>query len=64
MWNDVFERKWEKRPGVKQEEMDAFLQTWNVALSMQELQEIRARQKNPFPQSSPFYAQYTPMVKC
>ncbi|PAF30470.1 SMI1/KNR4 family protein [Paenibacillus sp. 7516] len=61
MWNDVFEKEWEKRPGAKREELHVFLQTWNDALSVQELQEIRARQKNPFPKSSPFYEQYTPL---
>lgn len=49
MWNDVFEKEWEKWPGAKREELQVFLQTWNDALSVQELQEIRARQKNPFP---------------
>lgn len=61
MWNEVFEREWEKRPGAKQEEMDAFLQTWNDSLSVEELQEIRERQKNPFPKSSPFHDKYIPL---
>lgn len=49
MLNDVFEKEWEKRPGAKWGELPVFLQTWNDALSVQVLQEIRARQKNPFP---------------
>ncbi|MFF2885908.1 SMI1/KNR4 family protein [Paenibacillus sp. NPDC057967] len=62
MWDQIFEREWAKFPGAIREEWHALQTKWNEPLSEQELREIRERQVNPFPVSSPYYALYKPLV--
>jgi hypothetical protein len=58
MWNIVFEIEHEKKACCSQEELDIFLSNWNKQLSRQEINEIVAKQMNPFPESSPYYNTY------
>ncbi|UNK16296.1 SMI1/KNR4 family protein [Paenibacillus sp. N3/727] len=60
MWTIRFEHEFIKYPGVTEEQITCFLTTWNKDLSEQEINEIKKRQVNPFPKSSPYYDQYKP----
>lgn len=61
MWSSTFEQEFSRLPGATSDEISSFVQTWNGQLTEQEMQEIRDRQRNPFPKTSPFYSQYKPL---
>ena len=53
MWNIDFEHAYDKRAGAAEEQIARFVMEWNAGLSVQEMDEIKGRQVNPFPKSSP-----------
>ncbi|ASA21256.1 SMI1/KNR4 family protein [Paenibacillus donghaensis] len=61
MWSSTFEQEFSRLPGATSDEIASFVKTWNGQLTEQEMQEIRDSQRNPFPQTSPFYSQYKPL---
>ena len=61
MWNIDFEHAYDIRAGATEEQIARFVMEWNAGLSVQEMDEIKGRQVNPFHKSSPFYDQYVPL---
>ncbi|KKO52851.1 SMI1/KNR4 family protein [Paenibacillus sp. DMB20] len=61
MWTIRFEHEFAKWEGATREEIMQFLKAWNQNLSEQEIQEIKQRQANPFPKSSPYHDMYKPI---
>ncbi|MBP1177543.1 hypothetical protein JOE49_004795 [Paenibacillus sp. PvR133] len=61
MWSIQFEQPFVISQEATDEQIANFLKTWNIKLSEQEIHEIKQRQVNPFPKSSPFYDQYKPL---
>ncbi|MFS8212966.1 SMI1/KNR4 family protein [Paenibacillus polymyxa] len=61
MWSIHFEQPFVISQEATDEQIANFLKTWNIKLSEQEIHEIKQRQVNPFPKSSPFHDQYKPL---
>lgn len=59
-WEAVFEVCYRRQPGLRDEELRLFAESWHKELTDEEIAEIRAKQRNPFPVSSPLHAQYRP----
>ncbi|QYK63383.1 SMI1 / KNR4 family (SUKH-1) [Paenibacillus sp. S25] len=61
MWSIQFDQPFVKSPEATEDQITNFSKTWNIKLSEQEIHEIKQRQVNPFPKSSPFHDQYKPL---
>ncbi|MCR8842444.1 SMI1/KNR4 family protein [Paenibacillus sp. SC116] len=59
-WESIFKECYQKLPGLKERELEFFINHWHQPLSQQEIEEISGRQRNPFPKSDPLYKLYQP----
>ncbi|MFE4569542.1 SMI1/KNR4 family protein [Paenibacillus chitinolyticus] len=61
MQDYFFDEVFVRDAGAAEGILESFHQTWKQPLTEEEIQEIIARQKNPFPKNSPYYNQYIPI---
>ncbi len=59
-FKSIYNKEYIKKPGATQTEIEEFVNTWNVDLSSEEIDEINSRQKNPFRKGDKYYDLYKP----